>query len=164
MVQRLYFKDLGVKFPSILISPSRILSIEMLEFKFILKPKYSCGPFVVEEGTSRILKGGNLCDEARLAHFKICSSCSGDDSEDLLKCKVIIKADLVSPFDLAASWRAYKENFQPSTVRGIPDITIHAAPAVGFEVWLISLIVYLHVLDFMSFLMVHLRLLTFMLT
>ncbi|XP_078446914.1 fructose-2,6-bisphosphatase isoform X1 [Wolffia australiana] len=103
---------------------------ETLEFKFLLKPKYSSGLFVVEEGPSRVLKGGNLCGDARLANFKICSS---PGAEDMLECKVIMKSDIVSPFDLAASWRAYKENFQPSTVRGMPDVTINSGPAAGFE-------------------------------
>lgn len=47
--------------------------------------------------------------------------------------KVFIKADIISPFDLAASWRAYQENFQPSTVRGIPDVSICAGLNAGNE-------------------------------
>ncbi|XP_051115656.1 6-phosphofructo-2-kinase/fructose-2,6-bisphosphatase-like isoform X2 [Andrographis paniculata] len=49
---------------------------------------------------------------------------SGDE---ILEYKVWIKADRVSPFDLAASWRAHQENFQPSSVHGIPDINIISA-------------------------------------
>jgi len=43
------------------------------------------------------------------------------------------KADIVSPLELAASWRVYKENFQPSRVRGIPDISINVAPTHATE-------------------------------
>ena len=47
---------------------------------------------------------------------------------------MFIKADRVSPFDLAASWRAYQENLQPSTVRGIPDVSMNSVPESGTEV------------------------------
>nr|XP_010920794.1 6-phosphofructo-2-kinase/fructose-2,6-bisphosphatase isoform X2 [Elaeis guineensis] len=100
---------------------------ETLDFKFLLKPKYSNSPCVVEEGPNRLLTGGTLEGDARSALFKL----SGD--EDVLEYKVFIKADIVSPFDLAASWRAYQENLQPSRVRGIPDVTINVAPDAGFE-------------------------------
>uniref|UniRef100_A0A1D1ZJR1 6-phosphofructo-2-kinase/fructose-2, 6-bisphosphatase n=1 Tax=Anthurium amnicola TaxID=1678845 RepID=A0A1D1ZJR1_9ARAE len=106
---------------------------ETLDFKFLLKPKYSNGPCVVEEGPNRLLKGGTLGGDARLAHFRISPAGSGGGNEDVIECRVIIKADMVSPFDLAASWRAYQENFRPSTVRGIPDVSISAAPMAGFE-------------------------------
>lgn len=56
---------------------------------------------------------------------------SGDE---VLEYRVLIKADRVSPFDLAASWRAYQENFQPSTVRGIPDVSINSATEANNEV------------------------------
>lgn len=109
---------------------------ETLDFKFLLKPKYSNAPCVVEEGPSRVLKGGTLGGDARLAYFRLGLAGSGGVSEDVVECRVIIKADMVSPFDLAASWRAYQENLKPSTVRGIPDVSIDAAPAMGSEVWL----------------------------
>ncbi|GMP49056.1 hypothetical protein CsSME_00016178 [Camellia sinensis var. sinensis] len=32
-----------------------------------------------------------------------------------------------------ASWRAYQENFQPSSVRGIPDVSINSVPEPGAE-------------------------------
>lgn len=105
---------------------------ETLDFKFLLKPKYSNSPCVVEEGPNRLLTGGTLEGDARSALFKL----SGD--EDVLEYRVFIKADIVSPFDLAASWRAYQENLQPSRVRGIPDVTINVAPDAGFEVWVHS--------------------------
>ncbi|GAB4859265.1 hypothetical protein Ancab_010727 [Ancistrocladus abbreviatus] len=99
---------------------------EVLDFKFLLKPKYSSTPCIVEEGPNRILTGGTLKGDARLALFRL-------SADDVLECRVFIKADRVSPFDLAASWRAYRENLQPSTVRGIPDISINSAPETGFE-------------------------------
>lgn len=89
---------------------------------------------MVEEGPNRVLKGGTLCGDVRLANFRIGSACSDGGLEDMLECRVIMKADIVSPFDLAASWRAYQENFQPSTVRGIPDVSINSAPVMGLEV------------------------------
>lgn len=102
--------------------------LETLDFKFLLKPKYSTAPCVVEEGPSRLLNGGTLEEEdARPALFKV-----GD--EEVLEYKVFIKVDIVSPFDLAASWRSYQENLQPSRVRGIPDISINVAPETGVEV------------------------------
>ncbi|XP_020108444.1 6-phosphofructo-2-kinase/fructose-2,6-bisphosphatase isoform X1 [Ananas comosus] len=100
---------------------------ETLDFKFLLKPKYRNSPCVVEEGPNRVLTGGTLEGDARMAVFKL----RGD--EDVLECKVFIKADIVSPFDLAASWRAYQENLRPSRVRGIPDITINVVPDSGVE-------------------------------
>ncbi|CAL9163593.1 unnamed protein product [Musa hybrid cultivar] len=110
---------------SFVVSPDH----ETLDFKFLLKPKYSNAPCVVEEGPSRLLTGGTLEEgDARSALFKI-----GVD-EEVLEYKVFIKADIVSPFDLAASWRAYQENLQPSRVRGIPDVSINVAPNTGLEI------------------------------
>ncbi|KAL3530910.1 hypothetical protein ACH5RR_010232 [Cinchona calisaya] len=99
---------------------------ETLDFKFLLKPKYSNSPCVVEEGTNRVLTGGTLQGDGRSALFRL----SGDE---VFEYKVFIKADRVSPFDLAASWRAYQENLQPSTVRGIPDISINSVAESGTE-------------------------------
>ncbi|KAH8519942.1 hypothetical protein Peur_001719 [Populus x canadensis] len=98
---------------------------ETLDFKFLLKPKHSNAPCVVEEGPNRLLTGGTLQGESRLAVFK--------NGDEILECRVFIKADRVSPFDLAASWRAYQENLQPSTVRGIPDVSINSTPMAGAE-------------------------------
>ncbi|KAG6382631.1 hypothetical protein SASPL_157697 [Salvia splendens] len=53
--------------------------------------------------------------------------------DEVLEYKVFIQADRVSPFDLAASWRVYQENFQRSTVRGIPDVSIASATQAGNE-------------------------------
>lgn len=105
-------------------------SLETLDFKFLLKPKYSNVPCVVEEGPSRLLTGGMLQEEdARSALFKV-GGC-----EEVLEYRLFIKVDIVSPFDLAASWRAYQENLEPSRVRGIPDVSINVAPDnMGSEV------------------------------
>ncbi|XP_042416116.1 6-phosphofructo-2-kinase/fructose-2,6-bisphosphatase-like [Zingiber officinale] len=101
---------------------------ETLDFKFLLKPKYSSGPFVVEEGKSRLLTGGSLEEgDSRPALFKV----SGD--EEALEFRVFIKVDILSPFDLAASWRSYQENIEPSRVRGIPDVSINVASEMGVE-------------------------------
>lgn len=106
------------------------LNLETLDFKFLLKPKHGYMPCIVEEGPNRLLTGGTLQGDARharLALFKL-------DNEEVLEYRVFIKADRVSPFDLAASWRAYQDNLRPSTVRGIPDVSINAAPETGHEV------------------------------
>ena len=84
----------------------------------MLKPKYRDTPCIVEEGQNRLLTGGSLQGDARVALFKL-------EGDVILEFRVFINADRVSPFDLAASWRAYRENFQPSTVRGIPDVSIN---------------------------------------
>ncbi|KAI3874774.1 hypothetical protein MKW98_019347 [Papaver atlanticum] len=101
---------------------------ETLDFKFLLKPKYANTPCIVEEGSNRLLSGGILQGDTRMAAFRV-----DTESDDLLEYRVFVEADRVSPFDLAASWRAYQENLEPSTVRGIPDVSINAAPEVGFE-------------------------------
>ncbi|KAL9277257.1 hypothetical protein ACSQ67_025191 [Phaseolus vulgaris] len=46
---------------------------------------------------------------------------------------VMEEVDWVSPFDLAANWRAYQDNFRPSSVRWIPDVSINSAPQTGGE-------------------------------
>ncbi|KVH94107.1 6-phosphofructo-2-kinase [Cynara cardunculus var. scolymus] len=94
---------------------------ETLDFKFLLKPKYNNVPCIVEEGTNRQFMGGTLQGDARLAVFKF-------NLDEVLEYRVFIKANKVSPFDLAASWRAYQENLAPSTVRGIPDVSINSLP------------------------------------
>ncbi|KAF8397252.1 hypothetical protein HHK36_016162 [Tetracentron sinense] len=99
---------------------------ETLDFKFLLKPKYSNAPCIVEEGPNRVLTRGTLQGDSRMALFRF-------NSDEVLEYRVLIKADRVSPFDLAASWRASQENLQPSTVRGIPDVSINAAPEAGTE-------------------------------
>ncbi|AQK84217.1 fructose-6-phosphate-2-kinase/fructose-2,6-bisphosphatase [Zea mays] len=100
---------------------------ETLDFKFLLKPKDAETPCIIEEGPTRLLTGGMLEGDVRVALFKL----NGDD--EVLEFGVVNKADLVSPLELAASWRVYKENFQPSKVRGIPDISINVTPTNGAE-------------------------------
>ncbi|KAI5674967.1 hypothetical protein M9H77_05917 [Catharanthus roseus] len=99
---------------------------ETLDFKFLLKPKYSNATCIVEEGPNRQLMGGTLQGDGRSALFRL-------GTDEVLEYKVFIKADRVSPFDLAASWRAYKENLQPSTVRGIPDVSMSHVAVPGTE-------------------------------
>ncbi|XP_042394679.1 6-phosphofructo-2-kinase/fructose-2,6-bisphosphatase-like isoform X5 [Zingiber officinale] len=102
---------------------------ETLDFKFLLKSKYNARPCMVEEGPSRQFIGGALQEgDARPALFNV-----GLDEEEVLEYRVFIEVDIVSPFDLAASWRAYLENLQPSRVRGIPDVSINVAPETGME-------------------------------
>lgn len=99
---------------------------ESLDFKFLLKPKYSNSPCIVEEGPNRLLSGGMLQGDTRMALFRL-------SDVEILEYRVFIKADKVSPFDLAASWRAYQENLRPSTVRGIPDVSMNAVSETGPE-------------------------------
>ncbi|KAK8946531.1 6-phosphofructo-2-kinase/fructose-2,6-bisphosphatase [Platanthera zijinensis] len=102
---------------------------ETLHFLFLLKPDERDVPFVVEEGPDRLLTRGNLEGDARPAVFRPPEL--GDKA--IPEYKVFMKVDVVSPFDLAASWRAYQENLRPSTVRGIPDISINVASEGGHE-------------------------------
>ena len=104
------------------------VAVETLDFKFLLKPKDAATPCIIEEGPTRLLTGGMLEGDVRVALFKL----NGDD--EVLEFRVLNKADIVSPLELAASWRVYKENFQPSRVRGIPDVSINVAPTHGTEV------------------------------
>ncbi|KAF7816136.1 6-phosphofructo-2-kinase/fructose-2,6-bisphosphatase isoform X1 [Senna tora] len=102
---------------------------ETLDFKFLLKPKHSNTPCFVEEGPNRLLIRGALQEDARqprLALFRL-------ENDEVLEYQVFVKADRVSPFDLAASWRAYQENFRPSAARGIPDVSINSMPQTSSE-------------------------------
>ena len=100
---------------------------EALDFKFLLKPKYIHAPCFVEEGPSRVLVGGALQEDARLALFRL-------DNGKVLEYRVFVESSRVSPFDLAASWRAYREHFRCSAVRGIPDVSIDTGLQAGGEV------------------------------
>ncbi|CAK9314579.1 unnamed protein product [Citrullus colocynthis] len=99
---------------------------ESLDFKFLLKPRYSNSPCLVEEGPNRLLSGGMLQGDTRMALFRL-------SADEVLEYRVFIKADRVSPFDLAASWRAYQDNLRPSAVRGIPDVSINSVSETGPE-------------------------------
>lgn len=96
---------------------------ETLDFKFLLKPMHGTSPCVVEEGSKRLLSGGNIVerDAGSTALFRL-----PENELDVVEFPVHVKADRVSPFALAGSWRAYKENLQShgSMVRGIPDVSI----------------------------------------
>ncbi|GLJ30913.1 hypothetical protein SUGI_0615470 [Cryptomeria japonica] len=98
-----------------------------LDFKFLLKPKHSGSPCIIEEGINRLLTGGALHGDAQSAFFRL------PENNEMLEYLVYIKADKVSPFDLAASWRAYQKILQPSTVRRVPDISIDSIPVTGLE-------------------------------
>ena len=45
--------------------------------------------------------------------------------KDSLECKVWVETEMLSPFDLAASWKAHQENLQPSRVRGTYDVVMN---------------------------------------
>lgn len=81
----------------------------------------------MEEGPTRHLTGGTLQGDVRSAIFRL-------DDEEIIEYRVFIKADRVSPFDLAASWRAFQEYRKPSTVRGIPDVSMNSTADTGPEV------------------------------
>ncbi|KMT02145.1 hypothetical protein BVRB_9g207270 [Beta vulgaris subsp. vulgaris] len=99
---------------------------ETLDFKFLLRPKDNNNPCIIEEGPNRILSGGRLQGDARAALFRL-------NVDAVLEYRVCIKADRVSPFDLASSWRAYQDNLQHSAVRKIPDVSIDSVPETGIE-------------------------------
>ncbi|KAH9309413.1 hypothetical protein KI387_037324, partial [Taxus chinensis] len=100
---------------------------ETLEFKFLLKPKHSGVPCIIEEGSNRFLTGGALQGDVGSASFRF------TERDEILEYRVYINADRVSPVDLAASWRAYQENRQPSVVRGIPDVSINSVDTTCLE-------------------------------
>lgn len=100
---------------------------DTMDFKFLLKPKDRNAPCIAEEGPNRLLFGGAMQEGSRLALFRL-------ESKEVIEYQVIVEADRVSPFDLAASWRAYQENFRPSYVRGIPDVSINSVPQTPGEV------------------------------
>ncbi|KAL0845746.1 hypothetical protein Bca101_018992 [Brassica carinata] len=58
------------------------------------KPKYRNTSCIVEEGQNRLLTGGSLQGDARVALFKL-------EGDVILEFLVFINADRVSPFDLA---------------------------------------------------------------
>lgn len=103
------------------------ICIETLDFKFLLKSKYNYDPCIVEEGPNRVLIAGTLQGDGRSASFKL-------ENEEIIEYRVFVKAHRVSPFDLAASWRAFQENRRLSTVRDVPDVSINSTPAMGAEV------------------------------
>ncbi|KQK22136.1 6-phosphofructo-2-kinase/fructose-2,6-bisphosphatase [Brachypodium distachyon] len=92
---------------------------ETLDFKLVLKPKGDSSECIVEEGPNRQLCCGSNKVEMTGAVFKL-------SEKDELECKVWVETEMLSPFDLAASWRAHQENLQPSKVRGTYDVVMNA--------------------------------------
>ena len=103
-----------------------LMLAETLDFNFLLKPRHGTSPCLVEEGSRRLLSGGNIMDRdaGSTALFRL------PDNSEVVEFPVHVKADIVSPFALAGSWRAYKENMEShgSMVRGIPDVSIESLP------------------------------------
>lgn len=98
---------------------------DTLEFKYLLKPKHDKESYILEDGANRVLTGGRMDGDAPpIASFKL-------PILDPLEFPVTIKADPVSPFTLAASWRLHMENLQShgTMVRGIPDVSISGVSA-----------------------------------
>ncbi|KAG0573467.1 hypothetical protein KC19_VG180900 [Ceratodon purpureus] len=96
---------------------------DILEFKFVLKPVDKECEGVFEEGPNRILKAGVMSGgSGPVATFKL----PKEYGVQTLQLPVSVVTDLVSPFALAASWRALKKNIKPHGVRalGIPDVSL----------------------------------------
>ncbi|KAF7042259.1 hypothetical protein CFC21_051911 [Triticum aestivum] len=91
---------------------------ETLDFKLLLKPKADSSECIVEEGPNRPLGCGSNQVEMTDAVFKL-------TEKDSLECKVWVETEMLSPFDLAASWKAHQENLQPSRVRGTYDVVMN---------------------------------------
>ncbi|KAJ1297589.1 hypothetical protein BS78_01G388100 [Paspalum vaginatum] len=96
---------------------------EPLDFKFVLKQKDDSSQCIVEEGPNRSLGCQSNEVQMRSAVFKL------DEGKGVLECKVQVETEMLSPFDLAASWRAHQEYLQHSRVRGAHDVTIN----IGLE-------------------------------
>ncbi|KAG0487955.1 hypothetical protein HPP92_006766 [Vanilla planifolia] len=108
---------------------------ETLVFKFLLKPRDRDVPCFVEDREERLMINGNLEGSARSALFKL-PECVVDDVWEYW---VSVTAEIISPFDLAACWRTYREDLRPSTVRGIPDVSLNAASEAGKKVRVVPL-------------------------
>uniref|UniRef100_A0A0E0CSJ0 CBM20 domain-containing protein n=1 Tax=Oryza meridionalis TaxID=40149 RepID=A0A0E0CSJ0_9ORYZ len=92
---------------------------ETLDFKFLLKPKDNSSHCIVEEGPDRSLICGSNEVEIRNALFKF------NDETGVVECKIFMETEILSPFDLAASWKAHQEHLQPR-VRGAHDVIMNA--------------------------------------
>jgi hypothetical protein len=90
-----------------------LLLLETLDFKFVLKPKDG-SQCIFEEGPNRSLGCANNELEMRTAVFKL-------NEKGELDCKIWVGTEMLSPFDLAASWRARQGNLQPSRVQRSKD-------------------------------------------
>ncbi len=110
--------------------PSRVVIVllvvdlsDIMEFKFVLKPVDREYEGVFEEGPNRILKAGVMSGGPGLiAKFNL----PEEYGLQRLELPVSVVTDQVSPFALAASWRALKKNIKPHGVRllGIPDVSL----------------------------------------
>ncbi|KAL3681536.1 hypothetical protein R1sor_024492 [Riccia sorocarpa] len=93
---------------------------DTLQFKYLLKAKDDKDTYFLEEGPKRLVINGLVeGDAAPVASFVL-------PVRDPLVLPVTVKADPVSPFTLAASYKSHMENLQShgSMVRGIPDVSI----------------------------------------
>ena len=88
-----------------------------MDFKLVLRQKADSSQFIIEEGPNRPLGCGTNEVEMTDAVFKL-------NEKDALECKVWVETEMLSPFDLAASWKARQENLQPSRVRGTYDVVL----------------------------------------
>ncbi|XP_024399319.1 6-phosphofructo-2-kinase/fructose-2,6-bisphosphatase [Physcomitrium patens] len=99
---------------------------DTLEFKFVLKPTDKECEGVFEEGPNRILKAGVMSGgPGPIAKFIL----PKEYGVQMLELPVSVATDPVSPFALAASWRALKKNIKPygTRVLGIPDVSLDQA-------------------------------------
>jgi 6-phosphofructo-2-kinase/fructose-2,6-biphosphatase len=96
---------------------------DVMQFKFVLKPVDREYEGVFEEGPNRILKAGVMSGgPGSIAKFSL----PKEYGLQTLELPVSVVTDQVSPFALAASWRALKKNIKPHGVRvlGIPDVSL----------------------------------------
>ncbi|KAL5218880.1 hypothetical protein ABZP36_019564 [Zizania latifolia] len=93
---------------------------ETLDFKFLLKPKVNISQCIFEEGPDRSLSCGRNEVEIRNALFKF------NDETGVVECKTLVETEILSPFDLAASWKAHQEHLQPR-VHGAHNDIMNAA-------------------------------------
>ncbi|ONL96976.1 6-phosphofructo-2-kinase/fructose-26-bisphosphatase [Zea mays] len=103
----------------IILSSCSVFLLESLDFKFVLKRKGDNPQYIIEEGPNRPLGCQRNEFEMGNALFKL------NEGKEVLECKVQVETEMLSPIDLAASWRAHQEYFQPSRVRGTHDVTIN---------------------------------------
>jgi 6-phosphofructo-2-kinase / fructose-2,6-biphosphatase 3 len=106
---------------------STLLLLETLDFKFVLKPKDG-SHCIFEEGPNQSLGCENNEVEMRTVLFKL-------NEKDELDCKIWFDMEMLSPFDLATSWRAHQGNLQPSGVRGTNDAVMNAGSESMVQVW-----------------------------
>lgn len=87
---------------------------------------------VFEEGPNRILKAGVMSGgPGPIAKFIL----PKEYGVQMLELPVSVATDPVSPFALAASWRALKKNIKPygTRVLGIPDVSLDQVRVLKFH-------------------------------